>query len=170
MILLFILFLVILILLVFSSVYAVRAAAELAKTDYKSNANLDRAYKWLVYASIIGWIGVGLVIFGIILSLYLGSSPGGILSFFTLAVIISLGVLCALGWDDINNSTKKGSNIDTAKKYVMISTLTSIIGGMVLSGLFIYISFIKSKKIIYVDPYGKIINDSGNPKILESNN
>ena len=151
------LFIVIIVLLIFSAVYSVKAAAELAKFDYKSDKNLDQAHKWLTYASIVGWIGVGLIILGTVLTIYIGSSPGKFLTFFSLAVVISLGILCALGWDNIDKASKDVTDIpvvETAKHDAIVATLTSIIGGIILLALFIYLMFHdsrKKKKIIYVN-------------------
>lgn len=144
----FILFLIITALLIFSAIYSVKAAAELAKFDFKSNKDLENAHKWLTYASIVGWIGVGLIIFAIVLSLYTLSSHNKFLSFFSLAVVITLGVLAALGWTNINKAgddVKDIPIIKTALNDAIVATLAAIIGGVVLFGTFIYLSYTTSK-------------------------
>jgi uncharacterized membrane protein YidH (DUF202 family) len=140
----FILFLIITALLIFSAIYSVKAAAELAKFDLKSNTDLENAHKWLTYASIVGWIGVGLIIFAIFISIYTLSSHNKFLSFFSLAVVIALGVLAALGWTNINKAgddVKDIPIIKTALNDTIVATLAAIIGGVVLFGTFIYLSY-----------------------------
>ena len=152
----FILFLIITALLVFAAIYSVKAASELAKFDLKSNQDLENAHKWLTYASIVGWIGVGLIVFAVVLSLYSRSSHNKFLSFFALAVVIALGVLCALGWHNINkasNDVKDIPIIKTALHDTIVATLAAIIGGVILFGVFIYLSFRGSStptKTIYI--------------------
>ncbi len=144
----FILFLIITALLIFAAIYSVKGAAELAKFDLKSNKDLENAHKWLTYASIVGWVGVGLIIFAIVLSIYTLSSHNKFLSFFSLAVVIALGVLAALAWTNINKAgddVKDIPVIKTALNDTIVATLAAIIGGVVLFGTFIYLSYTTSK-------------------------
>ena len=92
----FLLFLIITALLVFAAIYSVKAASELAKFGLGNDKDVDNAHKWLTYASVVGWLGVGLIIVAMILSLYSGSGFSKFLSFFALSVVIALGVLSQL--------------------------------------------------------------------------
>lgn len=154
----FILFLIITALLIFAAIYSVKAASELAKFDLKSNKDLENAHKWLTYASIVGWIGVGIIVFLVILSIYAHSHQSKFLSFFALAIVIAMGVLAALGWSNINKASKDVKDIPiikTALHDAVVATLAAIIGGVVLFIAFIYLSYTSSatptKTIIITD-------------------
>lgn len=138
-----ILFIVVTILIIISAIYTVKAAAEIAKfSNFKTDKHLDLAHKWLTYASIVGWVGVALLILGIFLMVYTLSSRLTFIIFFALAIILALGVLAALGASQINQSENLGVGIiKTAFDDALVATLTALIGGILLMGVFFYLVF-----------------------------
>lgn len=143
-----ILLIIIIILIIISAIYSVKAAAEIAKlSNYESDDHLDLAHKWLTYASIVGWVGVALLFIIIFLLAYTRSSRLAFPIFFALAIVISLGVLAAMGWSQINQSKNKDVGIiKTARSDATISALTALIGGVLLMGIFIYLVFFSTAK------------------------
>jgi amino acid transporter len=156
------------ILLIIAAVFAVLGAVEITRVrDYKSDSNLDRAHKWLTWASVVGWIGVFIILLLIILYIYYsaGSTSSGesysysfevrFFLFLTWGTLIACGSLAALGAVDIQNSSKVvEARQKGAQKSAIIATVLALAGG----GL-IFIAFFVA---LFRNPSGKKEESSEN--------
>lgn len=141
--------------------YAAAAAASITQiSNWSSNPKLASAHKYLSWAASIGWIFIGLVILLIVLlvifaitgifdfglsDIYLINSLPGIITttnFFTAGVLLTIGILSAIGTSDIDRS---GATATTAKNKALTATLISLCTlGLVL--IFYFIDFIINKQ------------------------
>lgn len=142
-------------LLIISAVFSVLAASNIAKIDgYQNDPNLDRAHKWLTWASVISWIGIGILILLIIVYIYQNSESTGkgsslssnwavrIFLFLILIILIVSGVLAANAAIDIQSSSNVvAARNSGAQKDAIISTILSLAGGGLVLMAFVYSLF-----------------------------
>lgn len=130
-------------LLVIAAVFAVLAALQVTQVSgYDSDAKLRTAHKWLTWASVVGWLGVIIIIVMVVVYINQQSkssahgkdvSSNWVLRFFlfsTLAILIIMGIFSAIGAVDIDKSGKSEEAKKTgAQRSANAATVLALMGG-----------------------------------------
>lgn len=132
--------------------YAASAAAQITKVSkWSDNPKLASAHKYLSAAASVGWIYIGVVIALIILTLIFievefSFIPAiiGFLNVLTVAVLVTTGILSAIGTSNIDQSGVTSSEVSSARSKALTATLVSLLSiGLLL--IYYLVSFIISQ-------------------------
>lgn len=160
-----VIFLIAIALVALTASYAATAAAHITNIpDWASNPKLASAHKYLAWAASVGWIFIGLVIAVIVLLIILaitGIFDFGLsdiieasilptilslINFLMVGVLLTIGILSAIGTYDIDQSGVSSSELTLARSKALIATLVSLgVLGLILI-YYIVSSVIKSRQ------------------------
>ena len=140
-----VIFLIAIVLVALTASYSAAAAAHITDIkDWASNPKLASAHKYLAWAASVGWIFIGLVIAVIVLLIILAitgifdfglsdiievnilPSILSIINFLMVGVLLTVGILSAIGTYDIDQSGVSSPEVTTARSKALTSTLVSL--------------------------------------------
>lgn len=137
------------IILAISAGFATNAAVRLGG---KTDPDLQTAHRYVTWAAILSWISVALIIGGIIAYVIFGSETVEVtgnwvvygLLFFTLLLILTVGILSAIAAYNINKTSADNSG---SYRQSIIAAVLAIIGFVLVLGIILFKAFHKPKEL-----------------------